>query len=165
MIPSRFAHWNTSWKSLAFASILLFLVMALACEPPVTPNPDPPPFVEIPTNPEPPNPPGTGWLVWDSTKFRGTLTNFTILRNTISFNINGINPDGCVPQTTFTHAKNGNVFTVKAFYKPADSLSICTQAITPFTLRVSLSATSGTYRVFLRPTPISRAFDTTVTVP
>lgn len=164
MIPSRFVHGIISQKRLVFASIVLLFLGALACDPPVDPQPDLPP-VEIPRNVEPPNPSGTGWLVWDSTKFRGTVTNFTVLRNTISFNINGTHLNGCAPQTTFTHAKNGNVFTVKAFYKPADSLSICTQATTPFTLRVFLPVTSGTYRVYLRPTPISRAFDTTVTVP
>jgi hypothetical protein len=167
MIPSRFVHRNTPRKSLTLASVVLLFFVAMACDPPVNPNPDPPPFVEISTNPEPPNPPGSGWLVWshDSTRFAGKLTDFAILRNTISFNITGINPDGCIPQTTFTQAKNGNVFTVKAFYKRNDSLQICTQATTPFTLRVFLSATSGTYRVYLRPTPLSRAFDTTVTVP
>ncbi|TAE26150.1 MAG: hypothetical protein EAZ92_11245 [Candidatus Kapaibacterium sp.] len=166
MIPTRFAHWNISQKSLAFASVVLLFLGALACDPPVNPNPDPPP-VEIPRNAEPPNPSGTGWLVWshDSTMFRGTLTGFTILRNTISFNITGINPDGCVPQTTFTHALNGNVFAVKAFYKRNDTLRVCTQATMPFTLRVFLTASTGTYRVVLRPTPLSRAFDTTVTVP
>lgn len=164
MIPTRFAHWNISQKNLTFVSIVLLFLGTLACDPPV--NPDPP-IVDIPRNVEPPNPSGTGWLVWssDSTRFAGTLTGFTILRNTISFNITGINPDGCVPQTTFTHALNGNVFAVKAFYKRNDTLRICTQATTPFTLRVFLTASTGTYRVVLRPTPLSRPFDTTVTVP
>lgn len=153
MIPSRFAHWNTSWKSLAFASILLFLVMALACEPPVTPEN------------EPPNPSGDGWLVWKNSSFQAKLTNFTVQRNTISFNIVGGYHIGCVPQTAFTYTLSNNIFIVKTFYKLPDPMQVCTQEGRPFTLQVSLPATSGTYRVYLRPTPISRAFDTTVTVP
>jgi hypothetical protein len=109
--------------------------------------------------------PLVGWLVWDNARYNSsTLTNFAVTRDVISFNLNAIHNNGCVPQTTFTYTLNDNIFTVKAFVKPEDSLRACTQAGTPFSMRVALITSAGTYRVRIIPTPLARPFDTTVTV-
>ena len=112
------------------------------------------------------------WRVWIAAAYPTSLSNAAVTNDTISFDITGINLDGCVPRTTFTHARNGNTFSVKCFFLPFEELIsmqgpiYCTQAVTPFTQRVTLTVpSSGRYRVFLNPSPLNRPFDTTFIVP
>lgn len=155
---------------LAMMSMIALFVMVSGCttpnDPKRSPTPEPPlSEVEPPRNVDAPAPPGAGWVLLDTTHYKATLANFTIVRNVISFDINAVHPNGCIPQTTFTQALNGNVFAVKTFFKPQDSSLVCTPALKPFSVRVFLSASTGTYRVRLHPPTLSQALDTTVTIP
>ncbi|MCU0425701.1 MAG: hypothetical protein MUF71_08770 [Candidatus Kapabacteria bacterium] len=143
----------------ALASVILCFMLVSACDPPVEPP------METPQPIDAPNPEGTGWVVWDTTKYKGTLTGAMVNRNVISLNIQAIHNDGCTPQTTFTSVRNGNTITVKNFFKPRTDGGICIQALTPFTHQIALQVSSGTYRVRFSPSPLPRPFDTTFVVP
>lgn len=144
----------------ALASVVICFALFSACDSPVEP-----PIEETPLPIDAPNPEGTGWVVWDTTKYKGTLSSATVNRNVINLNIQAIHNDGCTPQTTFTFVRNGNTFTVKNFFKPRTDGAICIQAYTPFTHQVALQVSTGTYRVRFSPSPLSRLYDTTFVVP